>query len=104
MDQLQAFAGFILHKHTAFYAVPMVFLGLDMMLFSFLFYKSRYIPKILAGFGMVSFALIFIHSFLFILTQDFAAMPINQAIFWLPSGIFELIIGAWLLVKGIQNS
>jgi hypothetical protein len=72
------------------------------MLFSYLFFKSKYIPKILAGFGIISFGLIFIQSLLFILAPEYAAMPINQIIFWAPSGLFEIIIGLWLLIKGIN--
>lgn len=102
MEKMLAFAGFILQKHTVLYSIPMVFLGLDMMLFSYLFCKSKYIPKTLAYFGIISFMLIFIHALMFILTPEFAAMPINQAIFWAPSGIFEIIIGMWLLLKGIK--
>lgn len=99
-EQLQL--GLIFNAHTAITAVPMVFLGLDMMLFCYLFLKSKYIPKLLAGFGILSFALILIQSLLFILTPEIAAIPINQIIFWAPSGIFEIVIGLWLLIKGIN--
>lgn len=101
-EQLQASAGFILNKHTVLYSIPMVFLGLDMMLFSYLFLKSKYIPRILASFGILSFALILILSMMYILVPKYAAMPINQIIFWFPSGIFEIIIGTWLLSKGLK--
>ncbi len=101
-EQLQAPVGFLLNKHTAMYSIPMVFLGLDMMLFSYLFFKSEYIPRVLAGFGILSFAFIFIHALMFILTPEYAAMPINQIIFYAPSGLFEMIIGIWLLIKGIN--
>ena len=101
-EQLQAPVGFLLNKHTAMYSIPMVFLGLDMMLFSYLLFKSEYIPRILAGFGILSFALIFIHALMFILTPEYAAMPTNQIIFYVPSGLFEIIIGIWFLFKGVN--
>lgn len=91
--------GPIFNLHTAITSIPMVFLGLDMMLFSYLLLKSRYIPEVLAAFGIFSFALILIHALLYILSPEYAAMPINQIIFWTPSGLFELIIGSWLLIK-----
>jgi len=100
--QLQTPIGFLLNSHTALYSIPMVFLGLDMMIFSYLFYKSKYIPGKLAIFGIISFALIFIHALMFILTPQYATMPINQIIFWAPSGLFEIIIGIWLLSKGLK--
>ena len=101
-EQLQAFVGLILNAHTTLYSIPMVFLGLDMMIFSYLFFKSKYIPKILAGFGILSFALIFIHALMYIIAPQYAMMPITQIIFWPPSGLFEIIIGIWLLSKGIK--
>ena len=94
--------GFLINKHTVLYSIPMLFLGLDMTIFSYLFLKSGYIPGWIAKFGMISFMLIFIHSIMFIVTPQYAEMSINQIIFWTPSGIFELIIGSWLLLKGIK--
>lgn len=102
-DSLQAFAGFMLHKHTVLYSFPMVFLGLDMMLFCYLFFKSRYIPRLLAGFGVLSFALIFIHAVMYVIAPQYASMSISQIVFWGPSGLFEILIGSWLLVKGINR-
>lgn len=102
-EPLLAFAGFMLHKHTVLYAMPMVFLGLNMMLFSYLFFKSRCIPRLLAGFGILSFALIFLHSIMYLIAPHYAAMPINQIVFWGPSGLFEIVIGLWLLLRGINS-
>ena len=101
-EQLKAPVGFLLNTHTVVYAIPMVFLGLDMTVFSYLFLKSSYIPRLLAGFGIVSFVLILIHALMYILAPQYAAMPINQLIFWAPSGLFEIVIGIWLLSKGLK--
>jgi hypothetical protein len=101
--QFYLFAGILLNKHTALYSIPMVFLGLDMIIFSYLFFKSKYIPVLLAGFGIFSFALILIHALMYILTPEYAAMPIIQIIFYAPSGLFEIIIGIWLLSKGLND-
>ena len=102
IEQLQFPIGLIFNSHTAITSIPMVFLGLDMMVFSYLFFKSNYIPRILAGFGILSFALIFIHALMYILAPEFATIPVIQTIFWGPSGLFEIIIGIWLLSKGIK--
>jgi len=101
-EQLQLPVGLLLNSHTALYSIPMVFLGLDMTIFSYLFFKSKYIPGILASFGIFSFILIFIHALMFILAPEYAMLPINQIIFWAPSGLFEIIIGIWLLSKGLR--
>ena len=101
-EQLQAIVGFLLTEHTVLYSIPMVFLGLDMMIFSYLFYKSTYIPKIICALGIISFALIFIHALMYMITPKYAMLMINQIVFYTPSGLFELIIGTWLLTKGIR--
>ena len=103
LEQLQLPIGLIFNSHTAITSIAMVFLGLDMMIFSYLFFKSNYIPKILAGFGILSFAFIFIQSLMFIIVPEYATQPIFQIIFWAPSGLFEIIIGLWLLFKGINQ-
>lgn len=101
-EQLQMPLGLLFNAHTAITAVPMVFLGLDMMLFCYLLLKSKYIPRLLAGFGILSFALILVHSLLSILAPEYATLPISQIVFWAPSGLFEIVIGLWLLIKGIN--
>jgi hypothetical protein len=39
---------------------------------------------------------------MFMLAPKYATMPINQIIFWVPSGLFEIAIGIWLLSKGLK--
>lgn len=102
-EHLHSPLGLIFNSHTAITSIPMVFLGMDMMLFSYLLFKSRYVPRLLAGFGIISFALILIHALMYILTPELASMPINQIIFWTPSGLFELIIGSWLLYNYLKS-
>jgi len=102
LEQLQFAIGSIFYAHTAITSIAMVFLGLDMMIFMYLFFKSRYIPRLLAAFGIFSFALIFIHALMYILTPKYAMTSINQIVFWAPSGLFEIIIGIWLLIKGVK--
>ena len=98
LEQLQTLAGFIFNIHDIIYAVPMIFLGLNLTLFSYLFYKSGYIPKWLAGFGVFSYVLVFIFAFANILAPNFDGMTLV-----LPSILFELLIGIWLLFKGIHK-
>jgi uncharacterized protein DUF4386 len=101
-EQLRVPVGLILNVHTVVFSIPMLFLGLDMMLFSYLFFRSKYIPRMLAGFGILSFALVFIYAVLNILAPGYAAMPTIEAVCYAPSGLFELIAGVWLLVKGVN--
>ena len=100
--QMQTPVGLLLNVHTALYSIPMVFLGLNMTVFFYLFLKSRYIPRVLAAFGMLSFLLILIHSLGNILAPHLASKLVFQAICFAPSCIAELVVGPWLLVKGVK--
>ena len=96
-QQLQALVGYFLSIHDAIYSIPMIFLGLNLTLFSYLFFKSNYIPRIIAGLGILSYTLVFIFAVVNILFPTIPAM-----ILVVPSILFELIIGIWLLFKGID--
>ncbi len=95
-------AGTLLVNIAGFFAIPMVFLGINMTLFFYLFYRSRLIPRSLSLLGMLSFVLIFIHSVIYLFAPAFAARPANQVIFYSPSAIVELAMGAWLLLRGVK--
>ncbi|MFC1539172.1 DUF4386 domain-containing protein [Candidatus Latescibacterota bacterium] len=97
-EHLHALVGFFINMHDTLYSIPMVFLGLNLTLFSYLFYKSKYIPRMIAGLGILSYTLVFIFAFVNILTPSFPGM-----ILVVPSIFFELIIGIWLLFKDLKT-
>jgi hypothetical protein len=103
-EHIQALAGLFLTMRFSLFAIPMIFTGLGFMVIFSLFYRSKYIPKILSGFGILSYVLIFLYALITIFSPDYASILIIQVICWAPSCIFELIIGLWLLVKGVKES
>jgi len=103
-DQLRVPIGLMLSAHTEIFSLPMFVLGFDLVIFSYLFLKSGFIPKWMAWLGIIAFTLIFIHAVMTLLTPEAAKNQIAQAIFWTPSALFELITGTWLLVKGINTA
>ncbi|WP_273565675.1 DUF4386 domain-containing protein [Maribacter halichondriae] len=98
-EQLKTLVGSFLNMHDVLYAIPMVFLGLNLVVFSYLFLKSKYIPRLLAGFGIISYALVFLFALASILFPNLAVLLLA-----VPSILFELIIGLWLLLKGVNLS
>jgi hypothetical protein len=62
-----------------------------------LFYRSRYIPRVISLLGVIAVTL----GFVGILFEMFGT--IVPIFVFLPIGLFELIIGFWLLLKGIKN-
>jgi cytochrome bd-type quinol oxidase subunit 2 len=75
------------------------FLGFGSILFCYLFYKARYIPRILAAFGILAFVLVFSES-IAVLLFPFKSMAVTGV----PAILFEIIIGLRLLIKGVNYS
>jgi len=96
-NQIQSVAGFLFNQHETLNSIPMVLLGIEMVLFSVLLVKSRLIPLWISYFGIVSFCSIFIYGILTI-----TVFGANLMLLTVPSFLFELIIGIWLLTRGIS--
>jgi hypothetical protein len=101
-EQVQALVGLFINLYFHVGAFTMVFHGLNSMLFLYLFFQSRYVPGNLAGFGIISYAFVFLYALITILQPVYAAMLIIQIICLAPSVLAELILGSWLLIKGIS--
>jgi hypothetical protein len=105
-EQLQDIAGLFFKLRSNGAAIAMLFLGLGFIVFFYLLFKSKYVPRLLAGFGVFSYFLIFVNSSVDILVPRNAAAltmvsPVSM-IFMTPSIVFELTIGLWLLSRGIR--
>ena len=102
-DQLQTLARLHISSSYDAYYVGLPFWGLASTLCSILWFKSRYIPRILAIFGVISSGWCVICAFAFIVFPHFDA-TVNAYWFDMPLLIFELALGLWLLVKGLGSS
>ena len=100
-EQVQALVGLLLEAHAPVTAIPGVFLGLSSVVFLVLLVRSRYVPRALAAFGVLSYALVFAYDLILLVAPSFAAVIAVQVVGWGPSVLFELAIGPWLLIKGI---
>jgi hypothetical protein len=104
-EQLHDLVGVLINLHTTVATVPMVFTGLGSIIFFILLFKSNYIPKLLSGFGVVSYILILIIAIIKLLITHTTNNTLSniELIFDFPSVIFEVIIGMWLIIKGIKE-
>lgn len=99
-DRLEALARLAMGGHGAAYNVGLVFAGLRSTAFCYLWFKSRFIPRALAGWGMVASTLMGLSAFSFIIFPELAkVVPVE--IYGGPIFLFELTMGFWLLLKGI---
>jgi hypothetical protein len=100
-DQLQTLAR--LHISIDAYYVGLPFWGLASAGCSYLWFKSRYVPRTLAAFGMIASAWCVICAFAFIVFPHFET-TVNAYWFDTPLVIFEMALGLWLLFRGLRPS
>jgi hypothetical protein len=79
-----------------------VFLGIGSTVFSYLWFKSNYIPKALAALGVFGSLLLTAGSFAIIISPNLA--KILSLAYMMPLGVFEVTMGFWLLLKGLRPS
>ncbi len=101
-DRLQVLARLQIAANFDDYYVGLPFFGLAATICAYLWLKSRYIPKALAVFGVVSSAWCVICAFVFLIFPTFEK-TVNAYWFDSPMAIFELVLSVWLLSKGIRT-
>lgn len=100
IDQLQDLVGIFLNVRTAGLDIVLLFVGLGGTIFCYLFYTSMYVPRILAIWGILTYLSMIVLSFISILFPNHPA--ILEIIPYSLGGLFEIIFGFWLLLKGVK--
>jgi Domain of unknown function (DUF4386) len=101
-DRLQALARF--HIATTFddYYVGLPFFALALTVCSYLWLKSSYVPRWLSIFGLISSGWCVVCAFAYLIVPNFGKV-VNPYWFDTAMALFELVLGVWLLVKGLQS-
>ena len=102
-ERLQALASLYLGARFDQYYVGLLFYALASTVCSYLWFKSNYLPRALAVFGVISSVFCAACTFVFIIFPDFARV-VNLWWFDSPVGIFEMALSFWLLFKGLSPS
>lgn len=102
-SRLQAFAGLYLQWRFEQYYIGLLFCGLASTICGYLWFKSGYIPKALAAWGVISSAFCALCTFTFILNPNITAI-VNLWWFDTPMGTFDIVTSFWLLFKGLRPS
>jgi Domain of unknown function (DUF4386) len=87
----------------AAYYIGLLFYGLGSTVFSYLWFKSHYIPRALAAWGMLSSLWASICAFAFVIFPNFTKV-VTLAWFDNPMVLFEIVIAGWLLLKGLRKA
>jgi hypothetical protein len=87
---------------TAGNRIGAVLFGLSSIVFAYLWFKSRYVPRLLAAWGILASLVPLLVPFSAIVLPALASVPLRRARTGIPIVIFEIILGFWLLIKGIH--
>jgi hypothetical protein len=98
-DQSQALLDLTRHAGFAAYNISAIFFSIGSILFCYLFFKSRYIPRILSAFGVFASVVVTIICFGSLIFPEYAA---KLQYGWAPMAIAEVTTGFWLLFKGVN--
>jgi hypothetical protein len=100
-DRLQVLARLQIAASFDDYYVGLPFFGLAATVCSYLWFKSGYIPRSLAAFGVIASAWCVICAFAFLIFPSFYK-TVNAYWFDSPMAIFEVVVSCWLLFKGLR--
>jgi hypothetical protein len=90
------------YAYAADFTMAAVFLGCGSAIFNYLLYASRYVPRLLSGWGIIASCLLVLGQLVIIVAPPLEQF-INPAGF-APIVIDEIALGFWLLTRGVRVS
>jgi len=101
-ERLQALAGLQLASGWDAYYIGLTFNGIGLVIFSFLFFKSRYVPRALAVLGIVTALFESACGFAYLVDRSFETI-VSVNYYELPAMFFEVLLGIWILARGLRT-
>ncbi len=99
-DQTQALVDLTRNAGFAAYNIAAIFFSIGSILFFYLFFKSRYIPRILSAFGVFSSVVVTVMCFASLIFPEHAA---TLQYGWAPMAIAEVTTGIWLMLFAVKT-
>ena len=82
---------------------PLFMLGVNTLIYSYLLYKSKLVPRPLAVLGLTGATLVFVYALLVLFGVAVqGASPL--IVLALPIALYEMILAVWLIIKGFNSS
>ncbi|HEV2133688.1 MAG TPA: DUF4386 domain-containing protein [Terracidiphilus sp.] len=100
--QLQALAALRLASGWDAYYIGLTFYGLSSLVLGFLFLQSRYVPRIVAWWGMLASFFEMTCAFAYLNDRGFGAV-ISANWYEMPVVAFELSVSIWFLTRGLKK-
>jgi hypothetical protein len=82
---------------------PLFMLGINTVMYSYIFYKTKLVPRFISILGMTGASCVFICS-LFVMFGVFPQISFWGAVLAVPVAANEMILAVWLLVKGFNEN
>ena len=101
VDQLHGLARFFIGIRGLGYYIGFVFLGLGSTVFAYLLYRSRYVPRVLAAWGVVASLALALGSLAVIGSSWFFAHA--STAYMIPMFFYEVPLGLWFLIRGVAT-
>ena len=102
IHQLQTSAYVALEAHSIGYLTGMFFYSLGSTAFSYLLFKSHYVPRLLPALGVLGSLIVFAGTVVHFAAPQYAAAV--ESVFWIPVAAYEVLLGLWLLFLGVKIS
>ena len=94
---LQALSAVFNHAYLYAYEFGMIAVGVAGLILCSMFYRAQLVPRLLAVWGLIGYAILLGGSVLQVLGFNLSSI---QAI---PGGLWEVFIGVWLIAKGFNT-
>jgi hypothetical protein len=75
---------------------------LGALMYYYVLYRSRLVPRWLSGWGLVAAALSLVATLYAGFTQEFGFTPVNNVLN-IPIGVQEMVLAVWLIIKGFNT-
>jgi Domain of unknown function (DUF4386) len=82
---------------------PLFMLGINTLMYSYIFYKSKLVPRFISSLGITGAIVVFIYALL-VMFGVIQQISVWGAIMALPVAANEIILAVWLIVKGFNES
>lgn len=95
---LQALSTLSIQAHLYAYDIGMIALGLAGLMLNYMFYRAKLVPRWIAVWGLVGYAIIFCGMVSEVMGSGLGLVSS------IPGGLWEVFMGVWLIAKGFNSS
>jgi hypothetical protein len=97
-SSLQALGAVFTQANLYAYEIAMSAVGVAGLILCSMFYKTQLVPRLLAVWGLIGYAILLFGSILQVLGFNLSSIHA------IPGGLWELTIGVWLVAKGFSST